>query len=154
MAAHAVGDRGPLPGLLADSPLPAWERLAALALTDRQQRVIGALGMAWPQAQPFTEAQKSEVRVVARLAARRPGPGPAARGGARARQRTERLQAMMTRPGRLGVAGRRDAAVFQHGLLPFGASAARLVLVGQEQLGAPVTVNAVGLVEPALTGVA
>jgi Stage II sporulation protein E (SpoIIE)/GAF domain len=43
------------------------------------------------------------------------------------------------------------AAVFQHGLLPFGASAARLVLVDQRQPEQLVTVNAVGLPEPQLS---
>jgi serine phosphatase RsbU (regulator of sigma subunit) len=44
-----------------------------------------------------------------------------------------------------------QAAVFQHGLLPFGAAAARLVLTGEERLGPPLTVAAVGMPEPALT---
>jgi hypothetical protein len=42
------------------------------------------------------------------------------------------------------------ASVFQHSLLPFGASAARLVLVDQQQPERLVTVSAVGLPEPFL----
>ncbi len=139
------------PGLLADFTIADVGAVAALALTDGQQRVIGALGMAWPAAQAFTDVQKSEVRVIARLAAsalRRAQQLEAERG---ARQRTERLQAIMRALVASASLADVQAAVFQHGLLPFGASAARLVLTGEEQLGTPLTVSAVGMVEPALT---
>ena len=139
------------PGLLADFTLADVGAAAALALTDGQQRVIGALGMAWPAAQAFTDVQKSEVRVIARLAAsalRRAQQLEAERG---ARQRAERLQAMMRALVASASMADVQAAVFQHGLLPFGAAAARLVLTGQDRLGPPLTVTAVGMPEPALT---
>jgi serine phosphatase RsbU (regulator of sigma subunit) len=139
------------PALIADFTIADVGAVAALALTDGQQRVIGALGMAWPAAQAFTDVQKSEVRVIARLAAsalRRAQQLEAERG---ARQRTERLQAIMRALVASASLADVQAAVFQHGLLPFGASAARLVLTGEEQLGTPLTVSAVGMVEPALT---
>jgi serine phosphatase RsbU (regulator of sigma subunit) len=139
------------PAMLADFTSAEVGAVAALALTDGQQRVIGALGMAWPAAQAFTDAQKSEVRVIARLAVgalRRAQQLEAERA---ARQRTERLQAIMRALVASASLADVQAAVFQHGLLPFGASAARLVLTGQERLGRPLTVRAVGMAEPALT---
>jgi GAF domain-containing protein len=124
---------------------------AALALTDRQQHVIGALGLVWPQAQDFSEARRNEIRVVARLAADALSRARQLEAERAARQRTERLQRMMTALVASASLDEVKASVFQHGLLPFGASAARLVLADQQQSGRLMTVNAVGLPEPALT---
>jgi len=139
------------PVLRADFVSTGVAAAAALALTDRQQRVIGALGMAWPSAQAFTDAQKSEVRVIARLAAGALGRVQQLEAERAARQREERLQAMMRALVASASLADVQAAVFQHGLLPFGASAARLVLTDQ-QAGRPLTVSAVGMPEPELTG--
>jgi serine phosphatase RsbU (regulator of sigma subunit) len=139
------------PGLLTDFTSAGVGAVASVALTDGQQRVIGALGMAWPAAQAFTDAQKSEVRVIARLAASALRRAQQLEAERAARQRTERLQAMMRALVASASLADVHAAVFQHGLLPFGASAARLVLTGQERLGRPLTVSAVGMAEPALT---
>ena len=68
-----------------------------------------------------------------------------------ARQRTERLQRMMSALVASASLAEVTASVFEHGLLPFGASAARLVLVDQQQPEWLVTVNAVGLPEPLLS---
>ncbi|MDQ2877167.1 MAG: SpoIIE family protein phosphatase, partial [Actinomycetota bacterium] len=139
------------PALLDDTIGAGAEATASLALTDRHQRVIGALGVAWTQAQAFTGAQKDEIRVVARLAADALGRAQQLEAERAARQRTERLQRMMTALVASASLAEVTVSVFQHGLLPFGASAARLVLVDQEQPGRLVTVDAVGLPEPALT---
>jgi GAF domain-containing protein len=138
------------PALLADTVAAGLTAMACLALRDRHQRIIGAMGVAWAQAQAFTDAQKDEIRVVARLAADALGRAQQLEAERAARQRTERLQRMMTALVASASLAEVTASVFQHGLLPFGASAARLVLVDQQQPGNLVTVNAVGLVEPAL----
>jgi NADPH:quinone reductase-like Zn-dependent oxidoreductase/GAF domain-containing protein len=142
---------GRYPELLEDLIAARAAATASLALTDRQQHVIGALGLAWGQAQAFTEVQKNEIRVVARLAADALSRAQQLEAERAARQRTERLQRMMTALVASASLDEVKASVFQHGLLPFGASAARLVLADQQQSGRLMTVNAVGLPEPALT---
>ena len=139
------------PALLDDTVEAGAAATASLALTDRHQRVIGAMGVAWAQAQAFSDAQKGEIRVVARLAADALGRAQQVEAERAARQRTERLQRMMTALVASASLAEVTASVFQHGLLPFGASAARLVLVDRQQPDRLVTVNAVGLGEPALT---
>jgi GAF domain-containing protein len=124
---------------------------ASLALTDRHQRVIGALGVTWAQAQDFSDAQQAEIRVVARLAADALARAQQLAAERSARQRTEGLQAMMTALVASASLADVTAAVFQHGLLPFGASGARLLLVDQQEPGRLVTAGATGLPEPALT---
>src|ERR1700735_5482768 len=57
------------PALLGDTIAAGGAATASLRLTDRHPRVIGAVGMAWGQPQAFGDAQKAEIRVVARLAA-------------------------------------------------------------------------------------
>jgi GAF domain-containing protein len=58
------------PSLLEDTIAAGLASTASLALYGwGRRRVIGAMGVAWAQAQAFTDAQKDEVRVVARLAA-------------------------------------------------------------------------------------
>jgi GAF domain-containing protein len=139
------------PGMLADFTAANISAAAAVALTDGQRRVIGALGLGWTQPQAFTDGQKSEVRVIARLAAdalRRAQQLEAERA---ARQRTERLQSMMRALVASASMADVQAAVFQHGLLPFGATAARLVLTDRQQPPRVQTVSAVGMPEPALT---
>ena len=138
------------PSLLEDTIAAGLTATASLALRDRHQRVIGAMGVAWAQAQAFTDAQKDEVRVVARLAADALGRAQLLEAERAARQRTERLQQMMRALVASASLAEVTASVFQHGLLPFGASAARLVLVDQQQPERLVTVNAVGLPEPML----
>jgi GAF domain-containing protein len=139
------------PDLLDDAVGAEASAYAALALTDRHHRVIGALGVAWARAQEFTEAQKGAVRVVARLAADALGQAQRLAAERAARQRTEQLQAMMTALVASASLADVSAAVFQHGVLPFGATAARLLLIDHQQPGGLVTVGAVGLSEPALT---
>jgi GAF domain-containing protein len=139
------------PNLIPDTIGAGAAATASLALTDQQQRVVGALGVAWAQPQAFTDAQKGEIRVVARLAADAMGRALQLEAERAARQRTERLQRMMTALVASASLAEVTASVFQHGLLPFGASAARLVLTDQQQPDGLVTVNAVGLEEPALT---
>jgi GAF domain-containing protein len=139
------------PALIGDTIAAGVAATASLALTDRHQRVIGAVGMAWGQPQAFGAAQKAEIRVVARLAADALGRAQQLEAERAARQRTEGLQRMMTALVASASLAEVTAAVFQHGPLPFGASAARLVLVDQQQPGRLVTVDAVGLTEPALT---
>jgi GAF domain-containing protein len=139
------------PALLEDTIGAGAAATASLPLTDRHQRVIGAMGVAWAQAQAFTDAQQGEIRVVARLAADALGRAQQLEAERAARQRTERLQRMMTALVASASLAEVTAAVFQHGLLPFGASAARLVLVDRQQPDRLVTVNAVGLAEPALS---
>jgi len=123
---------------------------ASLALRDQHQSLIGAMGVAWARAQAFTDAQKDEVRVVAQLAGDALGRAHLLEAERAARQRTERLQQMMSALVASASLAEVTASVFEHGLLPFGASAARLVLVDQRQPGRLVTVNAVGLPEPLL----
>jgi GAF domain-containing protein len=122
----------------------------AVPLRDRHQRVIGAMGVGWAQTQTFTDAQKDQVRVMAQLVADALGRAQLLEAERAARQRTERLQRMMSALVASASLAEVTAAVFQHGLLPFGASAARLVLVDQEQPEQLVTVNAVGLPEQIL----
>lgn len=123
---------------------------ASLPLRDRHQSLIGAMGVAWAQPQAFTQAQKDEVRVVAQLAADALGRAQVLEAERAARQRTERLLRMMSALVASASLAEVTASVFEHGLLPFGASAARLVLVDQRQPDRLVTVNAVGLPEPLL----
>jgi GAF domain-containing protein len=139
------------PALIDDTIKAGAVATASLALTDRRQRVIGAMGVAWGKPQAFTDAQQGEIRVVARLAADALGRAQQLEAERAARQRTEGLQRMMTALVASASLAEVTASVFEHGLLPFGASAARLVLADQEQPGRLVTVNAVGLMEPALT---
>jgi GAF domain-containing protein len=123
---------------------------ASVALRGRHRRVIGVLGVAWAAAQTFTDAQKDQVRVVAQLAADALGRAQLLEAERAARQRTERLQAMMSALVASASLAEVKAAVFEHGLLPFGASAARLVLVEQQHPQMLVTVNAVGMPQPLL----
>jgi GAF domain-containing protein len=137
------------PSVLEDTIAAGFAATAALPLRDRNQRVIGAMGVAWTQAQEFSDAQKDEIRVVAQLAADAVGWAQQLEAERAARQRTERLQRMMTALVASASLAEVTASVFQHGLLPFGASAARLILADQqsEQM---VTLNAVGLPESSL----
>jgi GAF domain-containing protein len=147
----ALSDTGTsYPSLLEDTIAAGLAATASIALCDRHQRVIGAMGVAWARTQVFTDAQKDGVRVVARLAADALGRAQLLAAERAARQRTERLQRMMSALVASASLAEVTASVFQHGLLPFGASAARLVLVDQQQPERLVTVNAVGLPEPAL----
>jgi hypothetical protein len=110
------------------------------------------MGVAWAQAQAFTDAQKDEVRVVARLAADALGRAQMLEAERAARERTERLQQTMTALVASASLAEVTAAVFQHGLPPFGASAARLALVDQQQPELLVTVNEVGFPESVRAG--
>ena len=140
------------PSLLEDTVAAGLASTASLALYGRGRRVIGAMGVAWAQAQAFTDAQKDEVRVVARLAADALGRAQMLEAERAARERTERLQRTMTALVASASLAEVTAAVFQHGLPPFGASAARLALVDQQQPGLLVTLNEVGFPESAGAG--
>ena len=140
------------PSLLEDTVAAGLASTASLALYGRGRRVIGAMGVAWAQAQAFTGAQKDEVRVVARLAADALGRAQMLEAERAARERTERLQRTMTALVASASLAEVTAAVFQHGLPPFGASAARLALVDQQQPELLVTVNEVGFPESAGAG--
>ena len=144
-----TGTRYPL--LLEDTIEAGLASTASLALRDRHQSLIGAMGVAWARAQAFTGAQKDEVRVVAQLAGDALGRAQLLEAERAARQRTERLQRMMSALVASASLAEVTASVFEHGLLPFGASAARLVLVDRRQPERLVTVNAVGLPEPLLS---
>ena len=135
------------PSLLEDTVAAGLASTASLALYGRGRRVIGAMGVAWAQAQAFTDAQKDEVRVVARLAADALGRAQMLEAERAARERTERLQRTMTALVASASLAEVTAAVFQHGLPPFGAAAARLALVDQQQPELLVTVNEVGFPE-------
>lgn len=134
------------PSLLEDTVAAGLASTASLALYGRGRRVIGAMGVAWAQAQTFTDAQKDEVRVVARLAADALGRAQMLEAERAARERTERLQRTMTALVASASLAEVTGAVFQHGP-PFGASAARLALVDQQQPELLVTVNEVGFPE-------
>ena len=69
-----------------------------------------------------------------------------------ARERTERLQRTMTALVASASLADVTTAVFQYGLPAFGASAARLALVDQQQPELLVTLNAVGFPESTVTG--
>jgi GAF domain-containing protein len=140
------------PSLLEDTVAAGLASTASLALYGRGRRVIGAMGVAWAQAQAFTDAQKDEVRVVARLAADALGRAQMLEAERAARERTERLQRTMTALVASASLAEVTAAVFQHGLPPFGASAARLALADQQQPELLVTVNEVGFPESAGAG--
>ena len=139
------------PSLLQDTVAAGLASTASLALYGRGRRVIGAMGVAWAQAQAFTDAQKDEVRVVARLAADALGRAQMLEAERAARERTERLQRTMTALVASASLAEVTAAVFQHGP-PFGASAARLALVDQQQPELLVTLNAVGFPESVEAG--
>ena len=143
-----AGARYPL--LLEDKTEAGLASTASLALRDQHQSLIGAMGMAWARPQAFTQPQKDEVRVVAQLAADALGRVQVVKAERVARQRTERFAADMSALVASASLAEVTASVFEHGLLPFGASAARLVLVDQQQPERLVTVNAVGLPEPLL----
>jgi GAF domain-containing protein len=140
------------PSLLEDTVAAGLASTASLALYGRGRRVIGAMGVAWAQAQAFTDAQKDEVRVVARLAADALGRAQMLEAERAARERTERLQRTMTALVASASLAEVTAAVFQHGLPPFGASAARLALVDQQQPELLVTLNAVGVPDSVVAG--
>jgi hypothetical protein len=130
------------PSLLEDTRAAGLASTASLALPGRQQSVIGAMGVAWAQAQRFTDAQKDEVRVVAQLAADAMGRAQALEAERAERHRTERLQRTMTALVASASLTEVTAAVFEHGLPPFDASAARLALVDPQQPELLVTMNA------------
>ena len=134
------------PSLLEDTIAAGLASTASLALHGRGHRVISAMGVAWTQAQAFTDAQKDEVRLVARLAADALGRAQMLEAERAARERTERLQRTMTALVASASLAEVTAAVFQHGL-PFGASAARLALVDRQQPELLVTLNEVGIPE-------
>jgi GAF domain-containing protein len=134
------------PALLEDTVAAGLASTASLALYGRGRHVIGAMGVAWAQAQAFTDAQKDAVRAVARLAADALGRAQMLEAERAARERTERLQRTMTALVASASLAEVTAAVFQHGL-PFGASAARLALADQQQPGLLVTLNEVGFPE-------
>ncbi len=119
------------PLLLKDTIEAGLASTASLALRDQHQRLIGAMGVGWARPQAFTDAQKDEVRVVAQLAGDALGRAQRLEAERAARQRTERLQRMMGALVASASLAEVTASVFEHGLLPFGASAARLVLVDQ-----------------------
>jgi GAF domain-containing protein len=143
-----AGTRYPL--LLEDAFEAGLASTAALALHDQHHGLIGAMGMAWARPQSFTDAQKDEVRVVAQLAGDALRRAQLLEAERAAWQRTERLQRMMSALVASASLAEVTASVFEHSLLPFGASAARLVLVDQQQPERLVTMNAVGLPEPLL----
>ena len=140
------------PSLLEDTRAAGLASTASLALYGRGRHVIGAMGVAWAQAQAFTDAQKDEVRVVARLAADALGRAQMLEAERAARERTERLQRTMTALVASASLAEVTAVVFQHGLPAFGASAARLVLIDQQQPGLLVTLNAVGFPASVVAG--
>jgi GAF domain-containing protein len=130
------------PSLLEDTKAAGLASTASLALRGRHQRVIGAMGVAWAQGQMLTVAQKDEVRVVAQLAADALRRAQVLEAERTERHRTERLQRTMT--ALVASASLTDvtAAVFEHGLPPFGASAARLALADPQQPELLLTLNA------------
>ncbi len=140
------------PSLLEDTVAAGLASTASLALYGRDRRVIGAMGVAWAQAQVFTDAQQDAVRVVARLAADALGRAQMLEAERGARERTERLQRTMTALVASASLAEVTAAVFQYGLPSFGASAARLALADQQQPGLLVTLSAVGFPESVVTG--
>jgi len=139
------------PSLLKDTAAAGLAATASLALHGRDRRVIGAMGVAWTQAQAFTDAQKNEVRVVAWLAADALGRAQMLEAERSSRERAERLQRTMTALVASASLAEVTAAVFRHGL-PLGASAARLALVDQQHPELLVTLDAVGLPESVLAG--
>ena len=143
-----TGTRYPL--LREDAVAAGLASTASLPLHDQRQSLIGAMGVAWARPQAFTEPQKDEIRVVAQLAGDALGRAQQLEAERAARQRTERLQRMMSALVASASLAEVTASVFEHSLLPFGASAARLVLVDQRQPGRLITMNAVGLPEPLL----
>ena len=138
------------PSLLKDTVAAGLASTASLALHGRNGRVIGAMGVAWRQAQTFSDTQQDEVRVVARLAADALGRALLLEAERTARRRAERLQQTMTALVASASLAEVTTAVFRHGLPPFGASAARLALVDQRQPGQLATLNTVGLPESVL----
>jgi hypothetical protein len=106
------------PSLLEDTIAAGLASTASVALYGRGRRVIGEMGVAWAQAQAFTDAQKGQVRVVARLAADALGRAQMLEAERAARERTERLQRTMTALVASASLAEVTAAVFQHGL-PF-----------------------------------
>jgi GAF domain-containing protein len=130
------------PSLLEDTKAAGLASTASLALRGRHQRVIGAMGVAWAQSQMFTDAQKDDVRVVAQLAADALRRAQWLEAERAERHRTERLQRTMTALVASASLAEVTAAVFEHGLPPFGASAARLALADPQQPELLVTLNA------------
>jgi hypothetical protein len=100
------------------------------------------MGVAWAQGQMFTDAQKGEVRVVAQLAADALRRAQALEAERADRQRTERLQRTMTALVASASLTEVTTAVFEHGLPPLGASAARLALADPRQPALLATLNA------------
>jgi GAF domain-containing protein len=144
-----IGTRYPL--LLEDTVTARLESTTSLPLRGRDHHVIGALGVGWPQPQRFLHGQRDELPVVAQLAADALSRAQLLAVERSARRRTERLQRTMTALVASATLAEVTAAVFVHGLLPFGASAARLALVDQQQPEWLVTLDAIGLPESVLT---
>ena len=140
------------PSLLEDTAAAGLAATASLALHGRDRRVIGAMGVAWAQVQAFTDAQKDEVRVMARLAGDALARAQMLEAERSSRERAERLQQTMTALVASASLAEVTAAVFRHGLPPLGAPAARLALVDQQHPELLVTLDAVGLPESVLAG--
>jgi GAF domain-containing protein len=136
-----VAARYPL--LLDDTVAAGLTATASIALRGSHQQVIGAMGVAWAHPQAFTGAQQDAVRVVAQLAADALGRAQLLAAERAARERAERLQRTMAALVASASLAEVIAAVFEHGL-PFGASAARFSLHGQQRPELLVTLNAVG----------
>jgi GAF domain-containing protein len=135
------------PALAGDTGAAGLAATASLALHDRDGTVIGAMGVAWARPQAFGDAQRAELRVVARLAADTLGRARTLEAERVSLERAERLQAIMTALVASASLDEVTAAVFRHGLPPFGAAAARLALVGPADPASLVTLGAIGLPE-------
>lgn len=135
------------PALYDDTVASGLAATASLALRGRGGRVIGALGLGWPCAQEFGERQRDDLRVVAQLAADALGRTQLLEAERAGRQRAEGLQQIMSVL--VASASLTDvvSAVFQGGVAPYGASAARLSLVDERQPGSLITVGSVGVPE-------
>jgi GAF domain-containing protein len=136
-----IGARYPI--LLADTAASGLAATASLALPGPGGRVVGAMGVGWARPQAFTEADKDEVRVVARLAADALRRAQLLEAERSSRERAERLQRTMTALVASASLAEVTAAVVGPGL-PFGASAAWLVLLDEQHPGSLTTLEAVG----------
>ena len=138
--------RARYPSLAADTASAGLAATASLALhgQGQRQRVIGAMGIAWAQEQQFTDKQRDEVRLVARLAADALGRALMLEAERAERHRAERLQRMMTVLAASASLAEVTAAVFDYGLPAFGASAARMALADPLRPELLTTLSAVG----------
>ncbi len=137
------------PGLVADTTAAGLTASASLPLFDRFQHPLGALGLAWAAPQEFTTQRQDTIRVIARLAADALDRAGQLERERRRREDAERLREILTALVGAETLAQVSRAVFDYGIAPLGAAAARLALTEGSNSQRLSTFDSVGI-DPSL----